>query len=341
MSKDNESIQMPFDGPLTPSEPVGFSHEQMLRCDNCLRANPPTRVSCLYCGAALTHTEASAQLRMPSLRQPEKHEQGYNTILRSSVQAHISVETLREVAKLLKLSVEDLQKLIDAGIPVPLARAASSDETNLASERLRVYGIDSLTLSDHDLGVDEVVRARGMNLTDETLFIYQSTEKEVDEVRWSELRLLVVGRLQTKKVEVVERMSRGSEKELLDACQFFSDEAVFDLHTSNQRSWRIGANSFDFSCLNELKSLIAGENLQKLRRVIQDKAQGLIVDEQYKDLKQVLEPVWPNEQETQSRGWRRERPGKYSMGAATHISNESQFTRYSRLRRYLVLNSLA
>lgn len=332
---------MPFDGPLTPSEPVGFSPEQMLRCENCLRANPPTRVSCLYCGSALTHTEASAQLRMPTLRQPEKHEQGYNTILRSSVQGDISVETLQDVAKLLKLSVEDLRRLIDTRFPVPLARAASSDETDLASERLRSYGIESWTLSDHELGVDALVRARGLNWNDETLFIYQSNEKEVDEVAWSDLRLMVVGRLQTKKVEVVERMSRGSEKELLDASQFFSDEAVFDLHTTNQLSWRIGSNSFDFSCLNELKSLIAGENLQTLRRVIQEKSSGMLVDEQYKDLKQALEPVWPNEQETQSRGWRRERPGKYSMGAATLISNESQFTRYSKLRRYLVLNSLA
>jgi hypothetical protein len=332
---------MPFDGPVTPSEPVGFSHEQMLRCDNCLRANPPTRVSCLYCGAALTHTEASAQLRMPTLRQPDKHEQGYNTILRSSVQGDISVETLQDIAKLLKLRAEDLQKLLEVGIPVPLARAASSDETDLASERLRVYGIDSLTLSDNDLGVDEVVRARALSWNDETLFIYQSTEKEFDEVRWSDLRLLVAGRLQTKKVEVVERMSRGSEKELLDASQYFADEPVFDLHTSTQRSWRIGANSFDFSCLNELKSLIAGENLQTLRRVVQERSPAMIVDERYKDLRTTLEPVWPNEQETQSRGWRRERPGKYSMGAATHISNDPQFTRYSRLQRYLILNSLA
>ena len=36
--------------------------------------------------------------------------------------------------------------------------------------------------------------------------------------------------------------------------------------------------------------------------------------------------------ETQSSGWRRERPGKLSVGVATTKSNETQFTRYSRLR---------
>jgi hypothetical protein len=275
---------------------------------------------------------------MPTLRQPDKHEQGYNTILRCSVQGRNSLETLKNVANLLKVSVEDLQRLIDAGFPVPLARAASAEETNLATERLRSLGFDSVTLSDEDLGVEDCVRARFVSWDDEKLTLFQSTEKEGDEVVWSDLRLLVAGRLQTKKVEVTERMSRNSEKELLDTSQFFSDESVFDLHSSASRSWRIGANSFDFSCLNEMKSLIAGENLQTLRRVIQEKSPNMLVDEQYKDLKLTLEPVWPNQQETQSRGWRRERPGKYSMGAATLISNESQFTLYSKLRRYLILN---
>ena len=41
--------------------------------------------------------------------------------------------------------------------------------------------------------------------------------------------------------------------------------------------------------------------------------------------------------ETQSTGWRRERPGRLSIGAIMLNINEAQFTRYSRLRRYLLL----
>ena len=44
--------------------------------------------------------------------------------------------------------------------------------------------------------------------------------------------------------------------------------------------------------------------------------------------------AWGMQAETQSSGWRRERPGKLSVGMATIKSNESQFTRYSRLRYY-------
>ena len=31
-----------------------FSADELLTCDVCLRANPPTRAACIYCGAALT-----------------------------------------------------------------------------------------------------------------------------------------------------------------------------------------------------------------------------------------------------------------------------------------------
>ena len=31
-----------------------FTPDELLTCDVCLRANPPTRTGCLYCGAPLT-----------------------------------------------------------------------------------------------------------------------------------------------------------------------------------------------------------------------------------------------------------------------------------------------
>jgi hypothetical protein len=40
---------------------------------------------------------------------------------------------------------------------------------------------------------------------------------------------------------------------------------------------------------------------------------------------------------TTSRGWQRERPGKYTTEAVTTSDNEKQFTLYSRLQNYLRL----
>lgn len=342
LPKDNETIHLPLDGPVLPEEPQGFPADQMIRCEECLRANPPTRVSCLYCSAALPLTESSAKLRKPTLRQPEKHEPGYNCILVTVQTTLLSNDSISEAASLLKLKSETLKSIVDAGSPLPLARTASRDEADLVFERLQRLGFETLTLSDEDLGFQEhcVALVRSLEFGDDKLIAQQTSGKGPVELSWSDLALVVSGRLLVKQVEVKERMSRRSENEILDTSQFFADEAVLDLHSCAQsQTLRIGANRFDFSCLREEKTLIAGENLRKLREALASGSSTLSFDDSYKSLIEFLDPAWPAEQETQSRGWRRERPGKYSLGSATLNSNEMQFTRYSRLRRYFALNS--
>jgi hypothetical protein len=49
-----------------------------------------------------------------------------------------------------------------------------------------------------------------------------------------------------------------------------------------------------------------------------------------------LEAVWPSQQQNESGGWHRERPGKYSVGSVAELSNETQFLRYSRLRYHFL-----
>src|SRR6202008_2202390 len=133
LPKDNENI--PFLGPIEPVEPQGFAAEQMIRCEECLRSNPPTRVSCLYCVAPLPVTESSARLRKPVLRQPEKHQPGYKSILIPPEPA-VPDETINEAAALLKLSPENVQLLMSTSVAMPLARTASRDEADLVTERL-------------------------------------------------------------------------------------------------------------------------------------------------------------------------------------------------------------
>jgi hypothetical protein len=72
--------------------------------------------------------------------------------------------------------------------------------------------------------------------------------------------------------------------------------------------------------------------------MIVDHASRARLDDSYNRLRHTLDLVWGPQQQTQSSGWRRERPGKLSVGVATVKSNESQFTRYSRLQTYLYSN---
>ena len=117
-----------------------------------------------------------------------------------------------------------------------------------------------------------------------------------------------------------------------------ADEAMIDLYTASHRlTWRIGASGFDFSCLENEKALTVNENIGRLQRQLVARSSKAKFDDSYANARSLLELAWGTQQETQSSGWRRERPGKLSVGLATTKSNETQFTRYSRLRYYFCL----
>jgi len=335
LPKDNENI--PFLGPVEPSEPLGFPAEQMIRCEECLRANPPTRVSCLYCVAPLPLTESSARLRKPVLRQPEKHQLGYNNIL-SPVEG-VATEIVTDAAALVKLSPENVQQLLSQSVPMPVARTASREEAELVTLRLRGLGLKCVTIGDEELGLSNVVRrVRAMSFDDERVVVYHSGTEETD-ILWSDVILILTARLIETTIEIKERMTRKKENEILDTNEFFRDEAVIDFYTKTHSfTWRVGATGFDFSCLGSEKALVTNENITRLQKVIVAKAVNAQFDDSYQRVRNLLELAWSTQPETQSSGWRRERPGKLSVGVATTKSNESQFTRYSRLRYYIAQN---
>ena len=334
MPKDNENIRLPIIGPVEPSEPQGFTPDQMIRCEECLRSNPPTRINCLYCNVQLPLTESSARLRKPVLRRPEKHQLGYNTIVLPGP-ATLTPDQINDAASLLKLKEPDLERILAEGTPLPLARTASREEAELILDRLQSLGLRVVTLVDEG----SVKRVKSLAFDDEEMVINSGHPKDEVFVPWSNVLLFVTARLIEKRVEVHEIKSRRAENEILDASEFYSDEPVIDIYFStHSETWRIGAAGFDFSCLGSEKALITNENIVRLQRRLIDRAPAAQFDDTYNRLRPVLDLVWSSEQETKSSGWRRERPGKLSLGMATINSNEAQFTRYSRLR-YLVASN--
>jgi len=283
-------------------------------------------------------TESAVRLRKPVLRQPEKHQSGYNNIL-LPVGREVSTEIVTDAATLLKLSPENMQQVMSHGIALPVARTASREEAELVTLRLRDLGLDCMTVSDDELGLsgsDNVLkRVRAMSFDDERLVIFHSGSEEIS-LAWSDVILILPGRVIETRLEIKERMTRKKENEILDTSEFFRDESVIDFYTSTHSfTWRVGASGFDFSCLGSEKALVANQNIGKLERVIVAKAVNAQFDDSYQRVRNLLELAWSTQQETQSSGWRRERPGKLSVGVATTKSTERQFTRYSRLRHYL------
>lgn len=348
MAKDNEDVPLPIitnDGPVEPAaEP--FAPDQMVRCDECLRANPPTRVNCLYCAAVLALSETTVDLQKPTLRPLEKWELGYNNILlpRPANDFGDPGETdLREAIDLLRLRAEDLALIMSSRIPLPLARAATIDEALLVQRRLSGLGINTRIVPDTEPGTaaPEAIKVRAFEIDDTGIYAFQSPEALAIRVSWADFILLVVGRLTVKRVELKEQKGARAENRILDASEFMTDERVVDFYTNRETvPYRIKANSFDFSVLGEKKGLVASENISTLLELIRHHAPQVEYDDSYNSVRKSLDAVWPPEQQNESSGWRRERPGKYSIGSATQVSNEAQFLRYSRLRYHFKVEQL-
>jgi hypothetical protein len=335
---DDEDALSAFDAePLRP-EPRGFAPGQMVRCEACLRANPPTRTSCLYCAAQLPATEANAALQKPTLRRLEKWEQGFNVILAPGDAVPLADESLKATAQLLRLDTEGLRKIIEAREPLPVALAPTIEEALLIERKLSEMRVNVLVIADDELGLKEKasVRARTLELEESALVMHCAGGREASRILWNEITLLVAGRLFTREIEVEERRGRSSENELLDARELSADEAVLDIYTSEAGDcFRIIAGNFDFSCLGPQKNLVAAQNFLTLVGILRARAADARYDDSYARVRHALTNVWPLEHETESRGWRRKRPGQVSTQAVTRINNEQQFTRYSRLREYL------
>jgi len=329
---------MPFfdDEPLTPSEPPGFAPDHMVRCEECLRANPPTRLKCLYCAASLPVREQTAELLKPSLKPVENSVLGYNNIFRPQA-LEIPSEGLSEAAALLKVDPNSLRLLLAGPTPMPLARTDTLDEAELIERRLKALGLETSIVSDADLRLLEFppIRLRSIGVDENGLTPKLIAEGDESQIPWSQLVLLVTGRLSRKRIELQERKGGRAESEIHDDRQFFSDEAVLDLYSEDpDSSFRIHSNGFDFSGLKGKKLLVA-ENFSLLLNLIREKALRAEYDDAYNSHRHALEVVWPCGQQTASSGWRRQRFGKYTVGAVSESSNEDQFSRYSRLRYFL------
>ncbi|HEU4598095.1 MAG TPA: hypothetical protein VFS10_23405 [Pyrinomonadaceae bacterium] len=341
MSQDEEmSALSELLGP-GESTPRRFSAGELVACGECARANPPTRMNCIYCGAALPVTAESEALRRPTLRKLEEWENGFNLVLSPRREAKSpSPEALAEAADLLRLEAAQLSACVEAGTALPVARAATLEEAQLIERRLRALGLSVEAVSDEELGASKMPkRIRALEITDDELVGWGGPEEDAGGVAWGEVELFVAGRIFTKRLEVEEVRKRlKGRQETIDAREMLFDEAVLDIfHASDEggAGWRIMAESFDYSCLGARKGLLARDNFNTLVETLRARALTAEFDEDYVRLRHLLAAVWPLAERTESLGLRRSRPGRLSTEAVTTASNEMQFTRYARLRQVL------
>lgn len=347
MAKEDDELPLMDEEAGAPLAARAFAPGEMVACEACLRANPPTRMNCLYCGAVLPVGDEGHDLRRPTLRDLETWEQGFNVVLvPQGAAGQLSVDNLSEAAALLRLETGQLREMREAGAHLPLARAATRDEASLVEKRLGALGCQVEIVADEELGVETQPpkRIRRLEIGAEALTGWPSAETDAERVEWTEIVLLVAGRIARKRIEVEERRGGGrrAEGEVVEMREFQTDESVLDLYFAETHvNWRIMSENFDYSCLGAEKGLLVAENFKRLVETIKERAPVVVYDDSYRSVRSFLKFAWPLAEQTETGGLKRVRPGRYNAEAVTSVTNETQFTRYGRLLHYFRLRSLS
>ena len=133
-----------------------FRRDEMIACEHCARANPPTRLNCLYCDATLSTPADGTDLRRPALKPLEEWERGFNVVLapRSLDDVYLRPEALAETASLLRLKPAQLSEMLASGVALPLARTGVPEEIEFLKSRLGALNLKVEIVSDEELRLE-------------------------------------------------------------------------------------------------------------------------------------------------------------------------------------------
>jgi hypothetical protein len=316
--------------PVT-AEQIGFLPEEMIACGKCAKANPPNRLNCFYCGEALElPAEAAASVRFRHA-EIEDWEPGVNLIVTSGLNG-LDPKT---IASTISIEEELLGDASDLKSPIPLFRV-KAEEAGTAEARLVRLGLEVCRVDDTALTLSTPpTRLKGIQLSEDSITFHPFNSETSTAVAKSDVVLVVVGSIVTTTAESKVKKTRKEYKEF-DDYTASSDHVIIDIHTSADIvGYRILSHGFDFSVLGEDKSLIAGDNVKKLIERLAEYMPTAVIDRSYVSKSAILDHVWPRTIANTSKGIER---NWFGVQRATGIttSNESQFTRYSRVHRILI-----
>jgi hypothetical protein len=320
------------DMPLTKNA-SGFSAEQMINCEKCSRQNAPNRLNCMYCGEALPISKEQEANINPRLRKLENWEKGFNIIILPNGLIYDDAKYF-EVAKLLRIEADDLQKIVETNKPLPIARCETLKEAEIVKENLAKLGVSANVISDEDLHVEtQTRRLRAIEILPDRLNLQLFNVKENHIILLEDLMLIVAGRIFERKISATERYNKKNENKTLQSNEISNDEPIIDIYARNDSiGYRIFTSGFDFSCVGERKSWIAAENIKTLRQVLREIGENAKFDDNYAKVRHALGQVWETEETKDSKGLKASSFGNYNVENITTINNLQQFTKYSRLQ---------
>lgn len=312
-----------------------FKPEEMIACPKCGRTSPPTRAKCFYCGTQLPLDKVSA--RQINFRKLENWEKGYNLVGKAAASNPSASET-NEIAKLLKIETEDAEKILTSGKTVPLARFESVAEAEAVAKNLAKFQIETIIVADEDLKLEiSNRRLRRIEFSADRLTFVLFNNDEIVKIKLDDVNLIIAGTIFERRIASTEKYERKKENKILETSEISRDESLVDIYTNEDfTGFRIAAAGFDFSCLGADKKLLARENIKILVEKLRALSPAAVFDADYQKIRPALGAVWAVEQKREAGGLRKKGLGKLNLESVAIVSNEDQFTKYSRLQRKLL-----
>ena len=313
--------------PTIQSEEIGFGIDEMIACGRCSRQNPPNRLECIYCGAALdVRPEAMNKF---SVRKLESWEPGTSVVISGDGDK-------AKAADLLSLDPDRLQDILACGVPLPVAWV-DANAAEIISQKLQDVRFNSSLIPDSELNpVRPPVRIARMTLGDDGLTLTDLNTQREYRHPWSDVVLLVRGIFSAGKIDSMEKR-RLRKRTVLSETTTSSDEQVFDLYTADDTTgYRVQLAGFDYSCLGDEMGPLANENISRLIAALERRATNLRVVDDYTRIRHLLTGIWDIESRKDAKGLQQVGFGKREFGVVHSTNNVEQFTRFSRLQRLML-----
>jgi hypothetical protein len=304
-------------------------NQNVTNCPRCQRRTPATRGECIYCSEPLPFSMIDSA---PPQRNIDPGDHAFNAILEPFL-TRPTESVIIALATSLELDVSEIQALIDAGKPVPLARSQTRSESEMIVALVRTCGARATVIADEELKLNhELIRARRIALSDDEIRV-RHTGGETS-VNKDEVSLMVLGELRNRRVDYTEDISGkgGQSGRVLDSFEYRAEEMLLDVYAGSlDRSFRVKSDAFDYSGLVSPLSVRADVNFQAAVATLRANSTGAIVDEDFPRLRNVLERPWPERTRNESRGIKRTVTFRAVAQASVTSDNRDQFNRYSRL----------
>src|SRR4030095_3258808 len=131
-----------------------FTPAEMITCDSCLRANPPTRPTCMYCGERLLADEPIEAPQVESDATPVAAASCFYVVLPVGPNGSLDESVLERVASRSEVKVPDLRSALRAGGALLLAQTNTSKQAEDLIDEFRTLGIQTTLISNEELNAN-------------------------------------------------------------------------------------------------------------------------------------------------------------------------------------------